>query len=185
MSEYLVGSPAFKAGDTGDPRMAGSIPVHLRHFFLVIAASVAFIVFFPAPAHGSARLLSSVPTDGESLETLEQIEFEFDTLLVDAGAEISVTRLDGTPFAVADTAVDGVVLRATGPDALPSGNYSIEYAVQSSDGAMNEGSIRVSIDAPEQSLGGGLIVIIVLAAAMGLFAALVFRADKRRRPHRR
>ena len=30
VSEYLVGSPAFKAGDTGDPRMAGSIPVHLR-----------------------------------------------------------------------------------------------------------------------------------------------------------
>ena len=33
VSEYLVGSPAFKAGDTGDPRMAGSIPVHLRYFF--------------------------------------------------------------------------------------------------------------------------------------------------------
>ena len=29
--EYLVGSPAFKAGDASDPRMAGSIPVHLRH----------------------------------------------------------------------------------------------------------------------------------------------------------
>ncbi len=28
--EYLVGSPAFKAGGTGDPRPAGSIPVHLR-----------------------------------------------------------------------------------------------------------------------------------------------------------
>lgn len=30
VSEYLVGSPAFKAGGTGDPRPAGSIPVHLR-----------------------------------------------------------------------------------------------------------------------------------------------------------
>gem|GEM_PF-2903341 len=30
VSEYLVGSPAFKAGVTGDPRQAGSIPVHLR-----------------------------------------------------------------------------------------------------------------------------------------------------------
>jgi hypothetical protein len=28
--ERLVGSPAFKAGGTGDPRPAGSIPVHLR-----------------------------------------------------------------------------------------------------------------------------------------------------------
>ena len=30
VSGYLVGSPAFKAGGTGDPRPAGSIPVHLR-----------------------------------------------------------------------------------------------------------------------------------------------------------
>ncbi len=28
--EYLVGSPAFKAGVRGDPSQAGSIPVHLR-----------------------------------------------------------------------------------------------------------------------------------------------------------
>jgi len=31
VSEFLVGSPAFKAGGTGDPRSAGSIPVHLRY----------------------------------------------------------------------------------------------------------------------------------------------------------
>ncbi len=31
VSERLVGSPAFKAGGTGDPRPAGSIPVRLRH----------------------------------------------------------------------------------------------------------------------------------------------------------
>ena len=33
VSERLVGSPAFKAGGTGDPRPAGSIPVHLRDMF--------------------------------------------------------------------------------------------------------------------------------------------------------
>ena len=32
MSGYLVGSAAFKAVGTGDPRPAGSIPVHLRHW---------------------------------------------------------------------------------------------------------------------------------------------------------
>ncbi len=31
VSEHLVGSAAFKAVGTGDPRPAGSIPVHLRH----------------------------------------------------------------------------------------------------------------------------------------------------------
>ncbi len=30
VSEYLVGSPAFKAGVRGEPSQAGSIPVHLR-----------------------------------------------------------------------------------------------------------------------------------------------------------
>ncbi len=30
VSGYLVGSAAFKAVETGDPRLAGSIPVHLR-----------------------------------------------------------------------------------------------------------------------------------------------------------
>lgn len=30
VSEHLVGSAAFKAVGTGDPRPAGSIPVHLR-----------------------------------------------------------------------------------------------------------------------------------------------------------
>ena len=34
VNERLVGSPAFKAGGTGDPRPAGSIPVHLRQFYL-------------------------------------------------------------------------------------------------------------------------------------------------------
>jgi hypothetical protein len=32
MSGYLVGSAAFKAVGTGDPRPAGSIPVHLRQW---------------------------------------------------------------------------------------------------------------------------------------------------------
>src|SRR3982074_2389368 len=31
VSGHLVGSPAFKAGGTGDPRPAGSSPVPLRH----------------------------------------------------------------------------------------------------------------------------------------------------------
>ncbi len=32
VSAYLVGAPAFKAGVAGDPRQAGSIPVHLRQY---------------------------------------------------------------------------------------------------------------------------------------------------------
>jgi hypothetical protein len=32
VSGYLVGSTAFKAAETGDPRLVGSIPIHLRQF---------------------------------------------------------------------------------------------------------------------------------------------------------
>ena len=35
VSGHLVGSAAFKAVETSDPRLAGSIPVHLRHFEVV------------------------------------------------------------------------------------------------------------------------------------------------------
>jgi len=34
VSEYLVGSAAFKAVGMGDPHPAGSIPVHLRQHLL-------------------------------------------------------------------------------------------------------------------------------------------------------
>ncbi len=33
VSGYLVGSAAFKAVGTSEPRLAGSIPVRLRQFF--------------------------------------------------------------------------------------------------------------------------------------------------------
>ena len=35
VSGYLVGSAAFKAVGTSEPRPAGSIPVHLRHINLL------------------------------------------------------------------------------------------------------------------------------------------------------
>ena len=35
VSGYLVGSAAFKAVGTSEPRLAGSIPVRLRHFLRI------------------------------------------------------------------------------------------------------------------------------------------------------
>ncbi len=180
-----MGSPAFKAGDTGDPRMAGSIPVHLRQIVVAVPVFVTATVMLTSVANGSARLLSSTPSDGARLEALELIEFEFDSLLIDRGAQITVTRLDGTPFEVTETTVDGARLRAVGPGSLPSGNYWVEYEVQSADGAINEGAVRVSIEAPGDTFNGGLVAVIALGAAMCGFAGLVFRADKRRRPRHR
>jgi len=44
VSEHLVDSTAFKAAETGDPRLAGSIPVHLRHVTCGFLAQEAVLV---------------------------------------------------------------------------------------------------------------------------------------------
>ena len=71
VSERLVGSPAFKAGGTGDPRPAGSIPVHLRH--LPIAAIPRFGAVPAANTYGVSNigcrraLVASTPTVSKAL----------------------------------------------------------------------------------------------------------------------
>ncbi len=276
VSEYLVGSPAFKAGDTGDPRMAGSIPVHLRCLsrgrnpsasassmlggwpeavtartgfaassypgrsstraaiggnatrflrpspsepasqlrttgrcfeppgeklefggantfaassypakVLALVLLAALMLFaLSTPAGAAARLLSATPADGASLATLRTVEFEFDSLLIGEGAEVTVTKLDGTAFP-AEATVDGSTLIGTVVGDLPSGNYEVAYAVRSADGDTNTGSIRIGVDAPDQALSGGLLAVVGIAAGLLIYLGLVFRADKRRRPTRR
>ncbi len=53
VSEYLVGSPAFKAGVAGDPCQAGSIPVHLRQTIAPTATC----------GHGPIAFLGEVRSD--------------------------------------------------------------------------------------------------------------------------
>ncbi len=251
VSEYLVGSPAFKAGDTGDPRMAGSIPVHLRQsrrrrdwrrryfpgFALQLSQSVAALldarllrrrrslvvrpslphaasqssmriqalaltgvgpavargvsalvvlaVLFgvSAPVGAQARLLSVSPVDGASVSVLRDVVFEFDSLLIADGAEVTVTKLDGTAFPI-EVSVDGRTLTGTVVGALPSGNYEVGYSVRSADGATNTGTIRIGVDAPDQALSGGLLAVIGIAAGLFIYLGLVFRADVKRRPPR-
>ena len=229
VSEYLVGSPAFKAGDTGDPRMAGSIPVHLRQsssqtrigrrrylsprsqsvawrlldarrldrgragdrrvmrrsrFCVSAVLIVGFALLLAGSASGQARLLESTPADGASLSNLEVVSFEFDTLLRPEGAEVLVLRRDGTESTVTSVVVDRTTLTARLEGQLPSGNYEISYSVEGSDGLVNEGSIRVSVDSPDQALSGGTFAVIGIAVGMFTLLGLVFRNDKRRRPSR-
>ena len=63
-----MGSPAFKAGGTGDPRPAGSIPVHLRYFSLV-------------PPFGDSRPATAAvvrwPPDGTGFPSTSAISVHF------------------------------------------------------------------------------------------------------------
>ena len=156
----------------------------MRVIVRVLGIAAAVLLATAIPASGQARLLSSTPEDGQSFERLSDIEFEFDVLLVPEGAEITVTKLDGTSFPV-ETSVDATFLRGVVVGDLPSGNYEVGYRVRSADGAVNEGAIRVGVDAPEQALSGGLLAVIAVFGALCVYMAIVFRADKRRRPDRR
>lgn len=150
----------------------------------VVVLTLVFALLLQGSASGQARLLSSTPVDGASLRNLEVISFEFDTLLRAEDAEIRVLRRDGTEIPVSSITVDETVLAARIDGQLPSGNYEISYAVQGSDGRLNEGSIRVGVDSPDQALSGGLLAVIGIGFGMSVLLTLVFLSDKRRRPSR-
>ena len=188
VSEYLVGSPAFKAGGTGDPRTAGSIPVHLRHFARVIVGlavvATALVPLFGTPAGAAARLLSSVPEDGASVEALEMVEFGFDTLLLQPDASITITKLDGTRVDVRSAEVERTMLRAEVIQTPAVGNYEVAYQVQSADGALNAGSIRIAVEDPDQEFSGGPIAVISVLGALVFVVFVAARVDRRRRPRK-
>ena len=157
-------------------------PLALFVAMVVIASTLAT----PTSVGAQARLLDSSPSDGDSLLTLGNIRFEFDSLLIaDAAASVTVTRTNGDSVPVVDVSVDETLLTARVIDEVPPGTYEIGYAVRSTDGSVNEGVLRVSVDEPSQALSGGLLAVIGIFAALIAVLFLVFYADKRRRPGRR
>ena len=59
-----MGSTAFKAAETGDPRLAGSIPVHLRHTPWLGAIPVRPVpVSIPSSLVGRGVSTGSPPTE--------------------------------------------------------------------------------------------------------------------------
>ena len=196
VSEYLVGSPAFKAGGTGDPRTAGSIPVHLRwispqdeiqlRWFLLVGLVFGLVgAMSPGAVGAQARLLDSSHADGDSIERIENVRFEFDGLLLaDAATSVTLTRTNGVPVSVVDVSVDGTVLTARIIEDVPSGDYELAYVVRSADGGLNEDVLRLSIDSPSQSLSGGLLAVIGIFVALFAVMFVVFNTDRRRRRRR-
>ena len=61
MSGYLVGSAAFKAVETGDPRLAGSIPVHLRHHVFWGSPKATEIALNRTYVHRRSQTYTGVP----------------------------------------------------------------------------------------------------------------------------
>jgi len=153
--------------------------------FLFLSLAALLVVLAGGQAAAQVRLLESSPVDGASLETIEDMRFEFDGLLIsDAAASVTVTRTNGQTLPVVDVSVEETVLRARVADTVRTGTYEIAYSVRSADGGINEGIVRVTVDEVAQSLSGGLIAVIGIFASLFGVMFLVFTTDKRRRPPR-
>jgi len=146
--------------------------------------ATALVPLWATQAGATARLLSSMPEEGASVEELETVEFEFDTLLLQPDASITVTRLDGTQVDVRSAEVERTTLRAEVIQTPAVGNYEVAYEVQSADGARNIGSIRIAVEDPDQEFSGGLIAVIAVLGALVVVVFVAARADRRRRPQR-
>ena len=111
----LVGSAAFKAVGTSDPRPAGSIPVHLRHLLRCVGFVVLLLVTWPI---GAASADPAQPGNTESI--VDRIDPPTDAVTADivggdaflrihvsAGHEVDVTGYDDEPYL--RIAADGTV----------------------------------------------------------------------------
>jgi len=107
VSVRLVGSAAFKAVGTSDPRPAGSIPVHLRQFVRAfIFCVIGFIVMSPA-----ASALADPGEPGNTLSVVQAVKPATGVITVDIvgsdafvrmtvalGHEVEVTGYDEEPY---------------------------------------------------------------------------------------
>jgi len=152
----------------------------------VAACSLALAAIgLAAPPGAQARLLESFPADGASVEDVDEVSFEFEQLLLEDDAQITLTRTNGDSISVEEVTVDETVLRGRVVGEVPSGTYELGYSVRSADGATNEGTLRISVDSPSQALSGGLLAVIGIFVALFAVLTFVFQSDRRRRGRHR
>ncbi|MBE1877976.1 copper resistance protein CopC [Myceligenerans pegani] len=141
-----------------DSRAATGPRAGVRIAVLLVAACVAclsvagiFLIASP-PASAHDQLLSSDPADGDELDAMpEAIALTFSGEPLATGAEVVLTGEDGTPVALHDLTVDGVVLTASTPSTLPGGEYDVAWHIVSGDGHPLEGAFSFTVDAPGPS----------------------------------
>ena len=111
VSVRLVGSAAFKAVGTSEPRPAGSIPVHLRQFFrAVLCAVLGFWLLAPVssagadPAEpGNTRSVTEGITPATSAISVDIIGNDaFVRIKVQPGYEVAVVGYDEEPYLLID-----------------------------------------------------------------------------------
>lgn len=157
----------------------------IRIFALAIAATIGLLLFAGAsPASAHARLISSSPTNGESLtQGPTQIVLTFDQPVT--VQTLRATSDDGTEVQLGTPVVSGNTVTSTWPGGQKGGLYRLGYLVGSQDGDSVEGLmlftyVTASPGTPPPPPGSdstpwamiGLGALTVLAAGIGVAAWL-------------
>lgn len=119
-----------------------------RRWVLAFAMLLAIVTAAPAAAHSD--LISTDPTDGQSLaQPPADVSLRFGEDLLPAGYRLVAKDADGVVVALGETEVDGAVLSATWPASAASGQYRVAYRAVAADGHPLEGSFTFTIKGPK------------------------------------
>jgi copper resistance protein C len=167
---------------------------------LALLAAIALLATAAGRASAHNTLLSSTPSDGETVpHTPEAVVLVFDDSAIAMGAQVVITGPSGPVQTGSPTVVDNSAQQALAAGA-PAGNYTVAWRVTSADGHPIAGTFQFTAreagggQAPQQASppqatnqtgsalarSGPLVVAaIVLAAATGVFLL----RKRRRGPH--
>jgi methionine-rich copper-binding protein CopC len=121
----------------------------LRTVAVTLLAGLALLLG-AAPALAHARLQSSDPADGASLDTAPQrVSLTFNEAMTPDFTTITVVGPDGqTHYETGEIAVDGGVVSAAVSPLGAAGRYEIGYRVVSADGHPVTGSVAFTLTTP-------------------------------------
>lgn len=148
----------------------------IRLFTLTVIAAIGLLVFAgPTPASAHARLISSSPTNGQSLDQgPTQVSLTFDEPV--SVQTLRATSDDGSLVQLGAPTVSGNTVTASWPGGQKGGLYRLGYLVTSQDGHVVEGILlftyaTASPGTPPPPPGSDSTVPWLPIALLGLLAA--------------
>lgn len=118
----------------------------LRHVAAACAAAVLALVLLASPAAAHDQLISSVPADGEALETgPDAVVLTFSGDITTVGAAAVVADGDGQDWASGELDADGPRVQIPLSETLPEGGYEVRWRVVSADGHPIEGRVAFTV----------------------------------------
>lgn len=113
----------------------------------LLAALLVAAVMIPAPALAHDTLVSADPEDGASFETSpEEVTLTYSADILDVGPVVQIADAEGETVAELTPEVDGPEVTAAIEDALPAGDYAVQWRVVSSDGHPIEGTQTFTVE---------------------------------------